>query len=149
MRRGLFSGRLLVACVGAAVLVPVAAAQAATFTYTGGEQTYQVPSGVWTLRVSLTGAPGGGPSTGLTGGRAGVVSATVPVVPRQLLFVEVGGAGGRPQGGFNGGANGGARTGLSVYGGGGASDVRALPQSLGFVSLESRGETARLIPDRT
>jgi hypothetical protein len=137
-----FISRLIPAVAGVALLGPAAAAQAATFTYTGGEQTYQVPSGVWKLRVTATGAPGGGPSSGLTGGRAAVVSATVPVTPRQLLFLEVGGAGGLPQGGFNGGADGGARTGLSVYGGGGASDLRALPRSLGFFSLESRGLVA-------
>jgi hypothetical protein len=126
----------------AASLGPAAGAHAATFSSTGAEQTYQVPPGVWKVRITATGAPGGGPATGLTGGRASTVSATVPVIPRQLLFVEVGGPGGHPQGGFNGGADGGARTGLSVYGGGGASDVRSLPQSLGFESLASRGLVA-------
>ena len=109
-----------------------------TFTYTGGEQTYTVPAGVSSLYVTATGARGGGPTSGFgTGGRGAVVTGTVQVTPGQTLFVEVGGIGGQPDPGFNGGGASGFRNGLSLWGGGGASDVRTVARgSLG--SLESR-----------
>ena len=59
----------------------------------------------------------------------------VAVTPGETLYVEVGGTGGFPAGGFNGGGAGATRNGISVYGGGGASDVRLVsndePGSLG------------------
>jgi hypothetical protein len=122
----------------AGLLAAVPSARAATFAFTGGEQSYTVPRGVFHVRITAIGAPGGGPPAGLTGGRAATAMATVRVAPRQTLFVEVGGPDGQPAGGFNGGGGGGARTGLSVFGGGGASDVRALPRRLGVLSLLSR-----------
>jgi hypothetical protein len=57
------------------------------------------------------------------------VSGTLRVKPGQVLYVDVGGVGGLPTGGFNGGGDGGSLEGLTVWGGGGASDVRLLPSS--------------------
>jgi hypothetical protein len=129
------------AVVFGTVLAPTAAdaAQVTTFNFTGGEQTYTVPSGLTSLAIVATGAAGGGPSSGLTGGRGAVVSAMVPVTPGEILYIEVGGVGGQPAGGFNGGGVGGTNTdvGLSVFGGGGASDVRLISSSADG-SLDSR-----------
>jgi hypothetical protein len=89
-----------------------------TFFYTGAEQKFTVPTGVTSLTIAAAGA-----ST--TSAHAGLVKATIPVTPGELLAVFVGGAPNGSAGGFNGGGNGGS---VSYYGsgggGGGASDVR-------------------------
>ena len=127
---------VVVATVGAAA---PAVAQATVFSHTGGEQTYAVPPGVSSLSIIAVGAPGGGPQTCcLQAGRGAVVSGIVNVAPGQVLYVEVGGIGGYPAGGFNGGGDSGTLPGLNVYGGGGASDVRTLPMGAGPISLPSR-----------
>ena len=131
--------RFLAVLVVAAVCSTPAVAQATVFSYTGGEQSYTVPADVSSLSITAIGAPGGGPlSGGLAAGRAAVVSGIVNVAPGQVVYVEVGGSGGSPVGGFNGGGDSGTRNGISVYGGGGASDVRTLPMSAGVISLNSR-----------
>jgi hypothetical protein len=92
-----------------------------TFSYTGAEQTFKVPSGVTSLNVVADGAAGAGqklkPKAIARGGRT---EATVPVTPGETLHVFVGGAG-SSTGGFNGG---GEPPYSGGYGGGGASDVR-------------------------
>ena len=89
------------------MLVPTAASaaspQVTTFNFTGGEQTYTVPPGLNSLAIIATGAAGGG----LGAGRGAVVSAMVPVTSGEVLYIEVGGVGGQPAGGFNGGGIGG------------------------------------------
>jgi hypothetical protein len=100
------------------------------FGPTGAEDTFEVPSGVSSVRVVSTGAPGAVGYGSSAAGRGAEVSGELPVTPGQTLYVkEVGGAptgGGcysfgsvACKGGFNGG-------GSSYYGGGGggASDVR-------------------------
>jgi hypothetical protein len=125
--------------VAAVVWSTPAVAQATGFSFTGAEQSYTVPAGVSSLSVTAVGAPGGGPSSGgLAPGRGAVVSGVVDVAPGQVLYVEVGGNGGSSVGGFNGGGDSGTRNGLSVYGGGGGSDVRTLPMSAGAISSNSR-----------
>ena len=120
----------LAASLTAALLPAAAAAQSTSFSYTGGEQTYTVPPGVSTLYVIATGGAGGGPVTGgLTAGQGAVVSGTLAVSPGQTLYVEVGGTGASSAGGFNGGGDSPIRNGLSVFGGGGASDLRLVPRS--------------------
>ncbi len=117
-----------------------AAANTATFLYTGSQQQFVVPAGVTSVHVSAVGGRGGNgqwPAGGL-GGAPAEVSADVPVLPGQTLYVEVGGPGteasfaGNVQA-FNGGSSGGQ----GGAGGGGASDVRLIarpegdsPQSL-------------------
>jgi hypothetical protein len=94
------------------------------FSYTGGEQTFTVPAGVFSVHVVAVGAAGG--TAGALGGAAAQVSADIGVTPGQTLYVEVGGAGqASGAGGFNGGAAGAA-------GGGGASDIRTSPRSAGL-----------------
>jgi hypothetical protein len=107
-----------------------------SFSSTGAEQAFTVPSGTSTVTISAVGAPGavfGDFST--SGGAGGVARSTVSLSPGvSTLYVEVGGAGGRPgpcngingaesNGGWNGGGGGGCENG---YGGGGASDVRTV-----------------------
>ncbi len=132
------------ACLGLAVLVvwmltsqstaraanpacPLAASStvlSCTYTGTGGEQTYDVPSGINLVTISATGSHGGHGNNLAAGGLGAVVSATITIpAGTTTLYVEVGSPGasdhGNAPGGFNGGGN-------SVFGGGGggASDVR-------------------------
>ena len=120
------------------LLFPPVASAATTFNYTGAEQTYTVPTGVSSIYVTATGARGGGPTTGFgTGGRGARVTGTIHVTPGRTVYVEVGGIGGQPDGGFNGGGASGVRNGGSLWGGGGASDVRRVARGDGG-SLDSR-----------
>ena len=102
-----------------------------TFDYTGASQSFVVPAGVASLTVNAYGAQGGSgncPTPGaVTGGKGGLVQATITVTPGETLTVYVGGEG--PDavcsthptaGAFNGGGSSDADGG----GGGGASDVR-------------------------
>ena len=118
-----------------------------TYSPTGAEDTFEVPTGVSTIHVVATGAPG---AVGLVGGSAGSgaqVSGDLPVTPGDILYVNVGGAPSLPSdpaggdclpevpcvGGFNGGGTGGGSGG----GGGGASDVRTVSRTEAG-SLDSR-----------
>ena len=123
------------AATALAAFAPAAlAAPSATFSYTGGEQSYVVPAHVDAVYVIATGGAGGGPATGLTGGRGALASGLIGVTPGQTLYVDVGGVGGHPVGAFGGGGDGGLLDFgpfgiLAAWGGGGASDVRTLPAS--------------------
>lgn len=95
-----------------------------TFTQTSVVHGFTVPAGVLRLTIRATGAEGGN-----HGGKGGVVTATIPVTPGEVLSVVVGGFGGwTGEPGSNGGGQGGLRVGDSYLGigggGGGASDVR-------------------------
>ncbi len=84
------------------ILYPVQAlAQTKTiFGYTGADQTFTVPAGVYWLQVKAWGAGGGGSRyTGIysTGGAGGYVSGTISVTPGDILKVVVG-RGGRSDG---------------------------------------------------
>ncbi len=118
-------------CALACVLVsPAAEARASTqtaaYSFTGGEQRFIVPTGVFGVDVVAVGARGG--SAGGVGGVGAQVDGEVSVTPGETLYVEVGGDGAVDGGGFNGG--GGASGGAA--GGGGASDVRSSPLSAGL-----------------
>lgn len=109
-----------------------AATGSRTFSYTGAEQTFKVPSGVSQITVVARGGGGDagyGGSDGAHPGTGGRVYAVLPVEPGEKLHIFVGGKGGTIDepglGGFNGGGDGG----LDGYGdfggaGGGASDLR-------------------------
>ena len=111
-----------------------------TFSYTGSQQSYAVPSGV--VMVGLAAEGGHGGQFGAGGGREGGVGALLPVTPGQSLFAEVGAAGvynGGPV--FGGGGAAGAPPPVICMGssgpcnqvyassGGGASDVRTCSMS--------------------
>ena len=136
------AGLLVLSTTATAVLLhDPAFATGSTFSYTGQEQTYTVPAGVTSVTITALGAAGGsgtdifsGKYSG-AGGDGASVTATVPVSPGQVLYVEVGGQGGSPSippttqaacavdpPAFNGGGTDGE--GNCGGGGGGASDVR-------------------------
>ncbi len=102
-----------------------------TFIFTNGPQNFTVPPLVTTLTVTALGAQGG---FGSPGGLGGGVTATLTVVPGEILSVFVGGQGGLGAtgglGGFNGGGAGGAGASFHDGGGGGASDIRRAPYAL-------------------
>jgi len=148
----------LVAAVGAAGLVawvPAGPASAAgscttgvgrvtcTYGFTGGEQTFTVPSGVSSVQVTALGAAGA-PSFGSPappGGEGALVTGTLTgLTAGEVLYVEVGGT--PVTGACNmavscvGGFNGGGFSGFGG-GGGGASDVRTI-SSANAGSLASR-----------
>ena len=98
--------------------------QTTTFDYTGGMQTYIVPTGVTTMHMELYGAGGHGDL-----GYGGKVEAVLTVTPGETLNIFVGGIGAGTTGGYNGGGVPGS--GLNYGGGGGASDVRQGGAGLG------------------
>jgi hypothetical protein len=97
-----------------------------TFTYTGGKQTFVVPSCVSQLTITCYGAQGGNGragyqlSAGGQGGLGSTVSGTYQVTPATTLYLYVGGAAIDSACGYNGGGNAGFLAGA----GGGASDIR-------------------------
>ena len=96
--------------------------QTLTFNYTGDTQTWDIPSCVNSINVTLAGASGGGSSSGA----GAVLNGIINVTPGQTLFINVGGQGSLNSGGFNGGGNSisANNNGNGSYGGGGASDIR-------------------------
>ena len=148
--RGLLAvGRMMTLGLSAIVLGalwPVASAEATscqsgslTFSSTGGEQCYIVPSGVSELAVTAVGGAGAG--AGMPGGSGAVVRGMLAVTPGETLYVEVG-ANGVVQGltAFGGGGWGGPFLGGA---GGGASDLRTCSSTAsscpgGGSSLDSR-----------
>lgn len=111
-----------------------------TYTYTGGLQTFVVPSCVTEVTITAYGASGSdglassSGSPGGTGAQGATVTGTYSVSPGATLNIYVGGTGSGSVGGFNGGGAGGASgSGPGGGAGGGASDVR-----LNGVSLSDR-----------
>lgn len=115
-------------------------ARAETFGYTGGPQSYNVPSGFGEMRIVACGAQGGAGGGQLgtpPGGLGGRSTAVLKVSGNETLQIYVGGKGADgvngeappPAGGFNGGGDGGGTLGGPTTdgtggAGGGASDVR-------------------------
>ena len=99
-----------------------------TYNYTGGVETYRVPSCISQLEVVVKGAKGGGVSS--VGGAT--VSGLIDVEEGQVIEIRVGNSGGCPNGGYNGGGNGGIANTISNdgCGGGGASDIRIAPYGI-------------------
>lgn len=105
-----------------------------TFEPTGVEQELEIPAGVRSVEVTALGGRGSSASSGtVAGGQPALVEGAVGVTPGSTLYVEVGGNGSLPSGGFNGGARGGTGTaGMAEGGGGGgASDVRTVSREEG------------------
>jgi hypothetical protein len=117
------------------------------FAFTDSEQCFTVPAGVHEIEAGLVGGSGG---TGYNpdapsplGGQGASVIANVDVTPGQRIYVEVGGSGypgGSPDAVLNagyGGGNGGGEGGTSQLatgqpragGGGGATDLRSVPNA--------------------
>jgi hypothetical protein len=136
-------GALALPLAGLGVLAPTAASAVplpanctgtttitCTFDYNGttgsdgSSQTWTAPAGVTSAYFALYGAKGYGGDGGLGGETTGVVRLT----PGTVVTINVGGAGGFGDGGFNGGGDG---TGSIGFGGGGASDIRIGGTQLG------------------
>lgn len=86
-----------------------------TFTYTGAEQTFVVPTGITSLACDVVGASGYNNSV-YTGGR---VQGALAVTAGNTVYIYVGG-----QSNWNGGGLGGNGSNGNGYVGGDASDVR-------------------------
>lgn len=136
-----------VAGFGLAGFVPAATALPgpSNFNFTGGEQSYAVPSDVTLVMVNATGAAGGTVAGGGEG--AGLaLTAYLPVTGGEALFTEVGQAGSAEgSAGFGGG--GAAGTGVTdsnvsspAGSGGGATDVRTCSE--GAASCPGGGTSA-------
>src|SRR5438874_604497 len=104
-----------------------------TFLYTGGVQSFTVPSACApSMTIQAFGASG---SAGGTGGPAGAlgggVTSIMTAISGQVFYVNVGGTGSVTAGGFNGGGAGGVSSTSSGGGGGGASDIRMGSNAIG------------------
>ena len=97
-----------------------------------GTYSWVVPSGVASIYASLQGADGGLCNSGIYSdvlpGNGSAVSATLTVKAGSVLYINVGGQGGLPLGGYNGGGNGGKSP--CSTGGGGATDIRLSASNL-------------------
>ncbi|GAA3104734.1 hypothetical protein GCM10010464_79910 [Pseudonocardia yunnanensis] len=105
-----------------------------TYSFTGAEQSFTVPSGTSSVQVSAVGAAGAPSYGGASGGRGARITGTLTgLTAGQVLYVEVGGTPTNTAscyplaaciGGFNGGG-----TSRFGGGGGGASDVRTVARA--------------------
>ncbi len=105
------------------------------FNYTGGQQNWTVPAGVFSLQVTMEGAEGSrNTNYNNRGGFGGRVVANLAVTPGQTLAIFVGGWPGDAQssGGYNGGGNQFWGTSWACSGGGG-TDIR-----IGGTSVNNR-----------
>jgi uncharacterized delta-60 repeat protein len=110
-----------------------------------GAALWRVPAGIRSVRVDLYGAQGGAAGA-VPGGRGGRLTATVPVRPGDVLYVQTGGRGangplvpGVPAaGGRGGGGPGGAGT-LAGAGGGGGSSVGTGPDRGDLLAIAGGG----------
>jgi hypothetical protein len=120
----------------AALLLPAASAQAleSIFEYTGAEQTFEVPTGVYQIEFVAIGGHGG-EANGPAGGEAAEVKGKLDVEAGRTYYIEVGGNGQSNaeggEGGFNGGAGGGG-------GGGGATDIRTESNVVSLATEDTR-----------
>ncbi len=75
------------------------------FSYTGAPSIWVVPPCVTSLDIVIAGAEGGGVG-GSNGGDGAIITATIPVLPGDIIEIIVGGQGGCPTPGYNGGGTG-------------------------------------------
>ena len=140
MKKGIL---LLISCF----YLSLGYSQTYTFTYTGGLQTWTVPSGVTSITVDAQGAKGAGVagySYGYqsVGGCGGRVQATLAVTPGDVLNIVVGGQGSYTTGagGYGGGGSDGYWT--SAWpgaGGGGESNIKDGTASLDLLHAGGGG----------
>src|SRR5680860_1536542 len=127
-RLGAVLGGVALAAGGLVLGVTPAGAAPITETFDSepGDE-FTVPAGVCEIDVDAFGGQGGAADDtgGGAGGMGGRATATIPVIPGEVLIVRVAGAGDPASaggfGGANGGGNGGVGTSFSGGGGGGAS----------------------------
>ncbi len=97
-----------------------------TFNYTGGAQSWTVPTGVTSISIECWGAEGSDPTGSCNGegGLGGYAEGVLSVTPGETLNIYVGGRTGYNGGGVGGGGEGDCGTGPDGGNGGGASDIR-------------------------
>lgn len=96
------------------------------FSYTGSDQTFVVPPGVYSMNVTLNGAGGQDvTATSLEGGPGGLVSGVLAVNPGDTLTMVVGGRTGYGGGGAAGGTGAGSGGGRTAIRRGGVDIVTA------------------------
>jgi hypothetical protein len=103
--------------------ITVRAAVVVTYTFTGGDQTFVVPSGVSQITAKIWGA--GGSSYHGAGGAGGYTQASVSTTPGENLIVVVGGAGGYLTSSYGGGGYSNPDGSAGGPGGGGRSSLYA------------------------
>ncbi len=120
------------------VVVADYTAGSATFTYTGGNQSWTVPSGVTSAIIECWGAQGGdGDEPTSPGGYGAYIKGTFTVTPGEALTVIVGGRGENGSGSLDGGGGGGgafvrrSSTPLIIAAGGGGGSYQ--PSLAGYV----------------
>ena len=91
------------------------------FAYSGADESWTVPAGVWSIEVSAVGGNGG-----LNGGLGASVSAWLPVTPGEQLTVAVAQSASWGSIGNSGGFGGGAGNPTGAGAGGGASSLSLL-----------------------
>ncbi|MBF9223100.1 tail fiber domain-containing protein [Hymenobacter ruricola] len=131
--------------LGAGPLAP--SGSTAVYTYTGTVQRYQVPAGVTRVLVTATGAAGIMASTTNRGAR---VTATLAVVPGEVLAVVVGGQPNLANNGYGqaGGYNGGGPDPIQGYNGGGGTDLRRVTGASPLNPLALGGTLAGTLTSR-
>ena len=137
-------GSLALTATAVTALQSPAQAVTQTYGFTGGPQIYVVPDAVTSINVSLSGAQGGSPTGGGTGGKGANLTSVIAVNPGEVLMIMVGGNG-TTNGGWNGGGNSGriASLGNSAEFGGGATDIRRGGQALANRIVVAAGGGAR------
>ncbi len=97
-----------------------------TFSFSGAPEDFVVPICVTSIDIEIAGAQGGGVA-GADGGNGAVINVTIPVVPGDIINMNIGGAGGCPGSGYNGGGIGwnssDGTAGYGSCGGGGSTDI--------------------------
>lgn len=112
--------RFFVLAIGAVQQTPPPAASSIRFDYTGAVQHWTVPAGVTEIIVTAAGAQGG---SDLTRAGGGVVTATIPVTPGNVLDIYVGGSTTSNVAGWPDGGTGDTAPGAAGFGGGGSTRI--------------------------
>lgn len=81
----------LMQLIVSSVVIPVTSGTV-NFSYTGADQTWTVPTGIYSITVTVRGASGGNASSA-TGGAGATVATTIPVIPGDTLRLVVGAKG--------------------------------------------------------
>jgi len=110
-----------------------AGATALAFYYTGANQSYTVPAGIYSIYVQMSGAGGGPGSSGGTGGRGGLTYGYLAVTPGQVLTLLIGQGGSTSTGGGTVGGGGNGSTANSYTGGQGGGRTAIIISGADYV----------------
>jgi Glycine rich protein len=110
-----------------------AGATALAFYYTGANQSYTVPAGIYSIYVQMSGAGGGPGSSGGTGGKGGLTYGYLAVTPGQVLTLLIGQGGSTSTGGGTVGGGGNGSTANSYTGGQGGGRTAIIISGADYV----------------